>query len=92
MKIEITTSVKAVSVVNSILSEGIYSLRKKPEVRASFKMTEKDLDLAEKLRVRLIKGLLKQAVKKVDEEYKRKKRKRQTSTCQQRRNKKNEEG
>ena len=48
MKIEITTSVKAVSVVNSILSEGIYSLRKKPEVRASFKMTEKDLDLAER--------------------------------------------
>ena len=92
MKIEITTSVKAVSVLNSILSEGIYSLRKKTEVRASFKMTEKDLDLAEGLRVRLIKGLLKQAVKKSDEEYKRKKRKRQTSTCQQRRNKKNEEG
>ena len=85
MKIEIITSVKAVSVVNSILSEGIYSLRKKPEVRVSFKMTEKDLDLAEGLRVRLIKGLLKQAVKKADEEYKRKerkKRKRQTSTCQ----------
>lgn len=92
MKIEITTSVKAVSVLNSILSEGIYSLRKKTEVRASFKMTEKDLDLAEGLRVRLMKGLLKQAMKKADEEYKRKKRKRQTSTCQQRRNKKNEEG
>lgn len=28
MKIEITTSVKAVAVVNSILSAGIYSLRK----------------------------------------------------------------
>lgn len=92
MKIEIITSVKAACVVNSILSEGIYSLRKKSEVRASFKMTEKDLDLAEGLRVRLMKGLLKQAMKKADEEYKRKERKRQTSTCQQRRNKKNEEG
>ncbi|WP_314694839.1 hypothetical protein [Tannerella forsythia] len=60
MKIEITTSVKAACVVNSILSEGIYSLRKNPETRALFKMTEKDLDLAEKFRVRLMKGLLKQ--------------------------------
>ena len=75
MKIEIITSVKAVSLVNLLLLEGVRSLRMKPDVREHFHVTENDLTLIENFRVKLGRALLKQAVKKADEEYKRKERK-----------------
>ena len=73
MKIEITTSVKSVALANLILLEGVRSLRMKPDVRERLHVTEKDLILIEKFRVKLGRALLKTIKKKVDEEYDKKK-------------------
>lgn len=74
MKIEITTSVKSVSLANLILLEGVRSLRMKPDARKQLHVTEKDLILIENFRAKLGRALLKRVKKKVDEEYDKKRK------------------
>ncbi len=59
MKIEITTSAKAVEVANMILAHGINSIEGNPKLKESFMLSNTDLKNVRAFRKSLLKSFLK---------------------------------
>jgi hypothetical protein len=59
MKIEITTSAKAIEVANMILGQGIKAIEERPDLQKSFDLSATDLKNANAFRKALLKAFLK---------------------------------
>lgn len=59
MKLEITTSPKAVEIANMILGQGIKSIKENPDLKKYFRVTDADLKRAESFRTAVLESFLK---------------------------------